>query len=260
MSAVLLCCHLGQAVAVEKPAGFIWVSDSLTSPNRPVTIDAVLTASGDRNGTVSGEPLELVVDGKTAATVATGADGRAQFRYTPTSRGNKSVTVRTGDQARISASATATVASWERRTPLLIVEVAAIRADQAGPEPNSDAAEELGKLTQFYYNVIYVEVDAGGGDRLRTTDRTRRWLSEHKFPSGHVLTLASGEGVLGGKIDELRAAGWTTLKIGVGRTKPFAEAFLQRRLDVVLVPEPAKGEVPRKARVAKDWKDVRKKL
>jgi hypothetical protein len=46
----------------------------------------------------------------------------------------------------------------------------------------------------------------------------------------------------------------------VGRTKAFAEAFLQRRLDAVMVPEPAKGEVPRKAKVAKEWKDVRKKM
>jgi len=53
-------------------------------------------------------------------------------------------------------------------------------------------------------------------------------------------------------------AGWKTLKIGVGRTKAFAETFLQRRLDAVMVPEPAKGEAPRKAKVAKGWKDVRK--
>jgi len=28
----------------------------------------------------------------------------------------------------------------------------------------------------------------------------------------------------------------------------------------VMVPEPAKGEIPRKAKVAKEWKDVRKKM
>jgi hypothetical protein len=65
---------------------------------------------------------------------------------------------------------------------------------------------------------------------------------------------------LGAKIDEFHAAGWKTIKTGVGRSKAFAEAFLQRRLDAIMVPEPTKGEVPRKARVAKNWKDVRKKL
>jgi hypothetical protein len=58
----------------------------------------------------------------------------------------------------------------------------------------------------------------------------------------------------------LHAAGWTTVKIGIGRTKTFAEAFLQRRLEAVIVPEPKKGAAPRKAKVAKDWKEVRKKL
>jgi hypothetical protein len=65
---------------------------------------------------------------------------------------------------------------------------------------------------------------------------------------------------LGAKIDELHAAGWRTVKVGVGRSKAFVESFVQRRLDAIMVPEPPKGEVPRKAKVAKDWKDVRKKL
>ena len=72
--------------------------------------------------------------------------------------------------------------------------------------------------------------------------------------------LPSDPAALGAKLDEMHAAWWTTLKIGVGRTKAFAEAFLQRRLDAVMVPEPAKGEAPRKAKVAKEWKEVRKKL
>lgn len=50
------------------------------------------------------------------------------------------------------------------------------------------------------------------------------------------------------------------MKAGIGRTKLFAETLLQHRVDVVLVPEPPKGDLPRKAKAAKDWKDVRKKL
>jgi len=58
----------------------------------------------------------------------------------------------------------------------------------------------------------------------------------------------------------MHLAGWTQLKTGIGRTKVFAESFLQRRLEAVMVPEPAKGEAPRKAKVAKEWKEVRKKM
>ena len=124
-----------------------------------------------------------------------------------------------------------------------------------------DAAEELGKLTQFYYNVLYVVTHnkaAGTNDQVNA--QARQWLKEQKFPVGHIVVLPSNPEAFGAKLDELHAAGWTTLKIGVGRTKAFAEAFLQRRLDAVMVPEPAKGEAPRKAKVAKEWKDVRKKM
>jgi hypothetical protein len=123
-----------------------------------------------------------------------------------------------------------------------------------------DAAEELGKLTQFYYRVVYIVASPAGGDGFHTSAQARQWLKVHKFPTGYVLVLPPGENALGMKIDELHAAGWKTIKIGIGRTRAFAEAFLQRRLEAVIVPEPAKGEAPRKAKVAKEWKDVRKKL
>jgi hypothetical protein len=61
-------------------------------------------------------------------------------------------------------------------------------------------------------------------------------------------------------LDELKKEGWTAMKDGIGRTPAFAAVLLERRMEPVLVPEPAKGEVSRKAKTAKDWKDVRKKL
>ena len=94
----------------------------------------------------------------------------------------------------------------------------------------------------------------------QVNSQARQWLKEQNFPVGHIVVLPSSPEAFGAKLDELHAAGWTTLKIGVGRTKAFAEAFLQRRLDAVMVPEPAKGEAPRKAKVAKEWKDVRKRM
>ncbi|MEK9141907.1 MAG: hypothetical protein AAB308_12720, partial [Nitrospirota bacterium] len=116
------------------------------------------------------------------------------------------------------------------------------------------------KLTQFYYRVIYVVTLPVGGDGFQKSAEARDWLKRHKLPTGYVLALPADANALGAKIDEFHAAGWKTIKTGVGRSKAFAEAFLQRRLDAILVPEPTKGEVPRKAKVAKNWKDVRKKL
>ncbi len=169
----------------------------------------------------------------------------------------------------------ANLAVWERRSPIMAVEMAALMEDPigqgptvtwpgkeaAGRRPMPDAAEELGKLTQFYYNLLYVVTqDKAAGTKDQVNAQARQWLRDQKFPVGHILVLPSSPEAFGAKLDELHAAGWKTLKIGVGRSKVFAEAFLQRRLEAVIVPEPAKGEAPRKAKVAKEWKDVRKKL
>jgi len=102
--------------------------------------------------------------------------------------------------------------------------------------------------------------DKAMGPTDQVNAQARQWLKDQKFPVGHILVLPSDTEALGAKLDEMHAAGWKTLKIGVGRTKAFAEAFLQRRLEAVMVPEPAKGDAPRKAKVAKEWNEVRKKL
>jgi hypothetical protein len=99
-----------------------------------------------------------------------------------------------------------------------------------------------------------------GADGFAISTETRTWLETHKFPRGLVLTLPAGEEALGTKIDELHEAGWKTIKTGIGRSKAFVETFLRRRLEAIVIPEPSKGDVPRKAKVAKDWKEVRKKL
>jgi hypothetical protein len=263
--------------AAEKIPGTLTVHDSLTSPNQPATIEAtlvgknLLTESG-----LGGEPIELLIAGNVVATAMTGGDGRAFLSYTPKAKGAVPFTVRVGITPRVAvAEAGANLAVWERRNPIMAVEMVALMEDAAGQgltviwpgkeaegrRPMPDAANELGKLTQFYYNVLYVVTrDKTMGTNDQVNVQARQWLKDQKFPVGHILVLPSDPEAFGAKLDELHAAGWKTLKIGVGRTKAFAEAFLQRRLDAVMVPEPAKGEAPRKAKVAKEWKEVRKKM
>ena len=86
----------------------------------------------------------------------------------------------------------------------------------------------------------------------------RQWLTSHKFPPGFVAV--PGTGGLSATLDALKNDGWTTMKSGIGRTRAFADMLLQHRMEVVVVPELPKGELPRKAKAAKDWKEVRKKL
>ncbi|NOT23923.1 MAG: hypothetical protein HOP22_14545 [Nitrospiraceae bacterium] len=263
--------------AAEKVPATLTVHDSLTAPNQSVAIEATLTRAGlPTEAGLGGESMELLIAGNVVATAMTGADGRAVLSYTPKARGVVPFTVRVGAVSKFdSAEVGANLAVWERRSPIMAIEMAALMQDAvgAGPtvtvpgneaegrHPMPDAAEELGKLTQFYYNLLYVVVlEKGVDDRDQANGQTRRWLKDRKFPVGHILVLPSDPEALGRRLDELHASGWKQLKIGVGRTKAFAETFLQRRLEAVMVPEPAKGDAPRKAKVAREWKEVRKKM
>ena len=261
--------------AAEKTSAAILVKDALTSPNQPATVEAKLTSKGLlTSNPLGGEPLELVVGGKVVSTAMTGGDGKAFLTYTPKAQGLVPIQVRVGNSPRVSSTeGQANLAIWEKRQPILMIELSALIEEPMpsripsigmGPEserkPMPEATEELGKLTQFYYRVIYVVTWPARADRFQAMAEARDWLKTHKFPAGYVLMLPPDTDAIGTKIDELHAAGWKTVKTGIGRSKTFAEAFLQRRLQAVIVPEPMKGDVPRKAKTAKDWREVRKKL
>ncbi|HET6678753.1 MAG TPA: hypothetical protein VFH05_10810 [Nitrospira sp.] len=261
---------------MEKITPTVLVKDSLSAPHQQTTIEAKLFAKGLlKDSPLGGEPVELLVKGIVSATAMTGGDGRAFLSFIPKGKDILPIQVRTGSSPRVSSGeGEAHLVVWERRTPILIVELTALMEDvhaetpvsrlvpRIDPEarPIADAADELGKLTQFYYGVIYVVTVPAGADVFVTSVEARTWLSTHKFPRGFVLALSGGEDALGAKIDELHQAGWKSAKTGIGRSKAFAETFLKRRLEAIIVPEPPVGEVPRKGKVAKDWKDVRKKL
>lgn len=271
---IFISAHLCEA-AERKIVAAIQVKDALTVPDQPVAIEAKIDITGAvRNVGLGGELLELVVDGKVAATATTGADGRASFTYSTKTLGVLPVQVRFGASTRVlPATGEANLVVWERRNPILAIDMASlietVHADASipatGPQKNPeqkpipDAAAEIGNLTQFYYKVIYI-VPSTGSDGFQARTQARAWLKTHQFPSGYILVLPPGNEALGTKIDELRASGWTSIKVGIGRTKVFAEAFLQRRIDAVIVPEPPKSEIPRKAKTAKEWKEIRKKL
>jgi hypothetical protein len=269
-------CGGGAVQAADKVSVTVLVKDSLAAPRQEAAIEAKVMAKGLlHDAPVGGEPLELVVNGTVAATGMSGGDGRARLSWTTTGKSVIPIQVRIGASPRVSpALGEGNLIVWERRTPVLVVELASLMEEAAAnaplpglvpgipqePKPMADAADELAKLSQFYYGIMYVASMPAGADGFVTSHHARSWLATHKFPRGFVLALPSGEDALGAKIDELHEAGWKTIKTGIGRSKAFVETFLRRRLEAILVPEPSKGEAPRKAKVAKDWKDVRKKL
>lgn len=276
-SLAIVLCPLGTARAAGTVPATLLVADSLSLPNQTVMVEARLTSRGPAAPAgLGGEPLELLVYGKVVATAVTGEDGTARLPFMPKAQGVIPVQVRVGESERVAPTqGLGHLAIWERRNPIVAVELAALMdaplakhaasdaRSKSEPDgtPMPDAVDELGKLTQFYYRVMYVVPSASfGGDRFQASESSREWLKLHKFPTGYILVLPEGEQAFGAMIDALHADGWKTVKTGIGRTKAFAEAFLQRRLDAVMVPEPAKADRPRKAKIAKEWKEIRKKL
>jgi hypothetical protein len=262
---------LGEAASAEKTAPKLAVPDILAVPGKAVKLEAWL---GEATLVIprglGGEQLEFTVAGKKVGTAMTGADGKAFLEFTPHMRGNLPIAVKGFESTRIqSAEATGTLFSWERRRPIVLVEVAALvdeKRSAAPPgvtlfpspaEPVPDAAEELKRLTDFYYNAIYIS----RGDSIGSAglERLRDWLRRHRFPAGFGVVIGPKETELGEKIDEWRTQGWDHLKAGIGRTPVFAEVLVGHRLDVVIVTEPDGATLPRKAQVAKSWKEVRKK-
>ena len=260
----------------ERVEATLLVKDSLVAPGQTATVEAKLIARGLlRNAALGGEPVDLLVGDTVVATAMTGGDGTAFLSYKPKGQGIKPVRVRVGESPRVtSVEGVANVLVWERRSPILAVEMTALFEEPSSHtvfpglfskaasewKPMPEAAEELDKLTRFYYRPMYIVSSPSVGDGFEASAEVRDWLKAHRFPGGYVFVLPPGEDAMGKKIDEMHEAGWKSLKVGIGRSRAFAEAFVERRLDVVIVSEPSKGEMPRRAKVAKKWNEVRKKL
>jgi hypothetical protein len=268
----------GWAGAAERIAGQLSVRDALTVPGRAVRLEARLVRKGlFGEAGLGGEQLEFLIGDKRAGTAMTGGDGRAFLEYTPRMRGTQVLTVRLVSKKRIeSPDATATLACWERRRPILLVDLAALIEEpgppaiptpslplklghQERPAPMHDAAVELKRLTDYFFNVIYLVQSGDEEDSVR--DEAREWLKRHGLPIGLLMVVKPGRAFLGEFIDSLRREGWGNLKAGIGRTRDFAEVLVDRRLQAVILPASTKDEdLPRKARAVKDWKEVRRLL
>ena len=275
---------MGQVLTAGKPPEAanratvdVWVSDTLARSNRSVRIESRVVETGILGAQgVGGERVALWVDHVQVATGLTGGDGRAYFEYQPRRIGLFPMKVVVAESPRVGeAVGTGTLAVWERRRSILLVESRVLldpespgpasglsgfgfSTDMTAMTPNPNAAEELGRLSQFYYNLIYlVPIDGDGGARLGAL---RTWLTTHRFPPGVVLPVSHTTAGLEELIIRLKAAGWDNLKAGVGRTPMFAQALVAQRLTVAVVADESRETYPRRARRAKDWKTARKYL
>jgi len=280
----ILNCSLGVSetvLAAAKLSGTLTIRDALAMPGRPVRIEARLVHSALFAQTgLGGEQLEFFAGERRIGQAMTGGDGRAFLEWTPRMRGNHAVTVKVAPGQRVeSVPASAIVACWERRRPILLVEIGALAEEtkspvvplprspasvgrQEDPEPARDAVAVLKQLSQFFYNVIYLSHgETGPGSSMGDTGDVREWLRRHEFPPGLSLTVKAGKTALEEQLDELKAEGWDNVQAGVGRTVEFAEVLLAHRVKVVILEGANQlDKLPKKAQAVKDWKEVRKKL
>lgn len=265
-----------QAEAADKAQGQLSVRDTLTAPGRQARVEARLVHTGLGQLGMGGEPLELLVGAEKSVRAMTGGDGRAVFETVCRMRGTYPITVRVAGSPRVeSPAATGTLACWERRRPILLVDLAALAEEPtrpfgmppglslplggAPPEPIPEAAEELKRLTDYFYNVIYLSWAPRQGWNGETEVRT--WLQHAQFPVGLLMTVGPGEAGLRELLDRLKADGWDNVKVGIGRTREFAETLVAYRIGTVIIPASSRDEeVPKKAHVVKNWREIRKKL
>ena len=259
--------------AAEKAQPLVEVSDILTKPREPVRLQARVYEEGllGRELGLGGETVDFLVDKQMVGSTMTGGDGRAFLEYAPPLRGNFTVTVRVTESPRVlGAEGKGLLASWERKKPILLVDLLAVMQESSTPElplpsfsmtnvlgeAEKDAPPELEKLGRFYYNLVYL-FRSDGGD----TKPVREWIRTNQFPSGFPINIPSGRQALEEFIAQMEKDGWANVTAGIGRTTEFAEVLVEHRLKAVILHDPEDNDgYPRRAVLVESWKKVRKHL
>jgi len=272
IAALFLLSFLASSVllaADEKVSGRLIVEDVLARPSTPVMLQARLVQDGPGGATgVGGETIEFVVQGQRVGTTLTDKDGHASLEFKTHMRGNQKIVAKVESSAKVTAKpGIGNFASWERRKPILLVDVVTLLKSEEGAvfsafntaklgEPDVDAPYELTKLGEFYYNIIYV-LRGNEGD----VERLRDWLKAANFPPGITREVQSGSAQLLAFIEQLKEGGWDHVEAGIGQTKGFADTLVKNRIKAVIFPDPSKNEkFPRRAKIVSTWKEVRKHL
>ena len=258
----------------DQVTGQLIVEDILARPGTPAMLKARLVQNGLLGLTgLGGETITFVVQGQRAGTALTGGDGRAFLEFKTHMRGNQQIVAKVELSPRVKGvTGLGNFASWERRRPILFVDVRTLRKAEApgvvslpvlpllNPiklgQPDEDAPRELMKLGEFYYNIVYLF----RGDR-KTVESLRDWLTTAQFPSGITRAIQPGPAALLAFIKRLEDGGWDHVQAGIGQTQGFAETLVKRRIKAVIFADPAKHDTfPRRTKIVSTWKEVRKHL
>ncbi|MEC4674207.1 MAG: hypothetical protein VST68_08455 [Nitrospirota bacterium] len=251
------------------------VEDVMIHPGKPAMLEARLVQDGPSGEKgLAGETIRFQVQGQKARGTVTGEDGRATLEYTTPMRGNQVIKGIVEPSANVQqVEGIGNFASWERRRPLLFVDLETVfnphdtlqalgssasfvQTMDALGDPEEHAPSELTKLGLYYYNIIYLyRGEAGHRDAIRV------WLQDHHFPPGITKVVEPGAGPLLEFITSIKAQGWDTIEAGIGLTKEFAEVLVKNRIStVILRPAPSDEKFPRRTKFVTTWKKIRRYL
>lgn len=260
----------------DKVQPTVRVTDVLTNPGELIQLQARVFSESllGREIGLGGETLEFLVERQIVGTTMTGGDGRAFLEYAPRMRGNFTVTVRVPESPRVlSAEGKGLLASWERKKPILLIDLVSVMQEVSNPEvslpsfpinftptdlgeADNDAPKELEKLGRFYYNLIYLFRSEAGDKKT-----LQEWIQTHQLPLGFSKIIPSGPQALEELIVQLEKDGWANVTGGIGRTPEFAEVLVEHRLKAVILHDPEDKEgFPRRAILVNSWNRVRKHL
>ena len=269
----LLMTAMGLNISLAQAAD-LSVTDGLTSPGKRIQLQARLT-NPEAEGEIGlpDQTLEFFVHGRTVGQANTDAQGWARLDFAPTMRGNLPIIVKVVTPSKAEAiEGKGVLLSWERRRPILLIDLAVVVAGELVTDPppaelyqdpglmlgdaHPAAAAELGKLAEFYYNLVYLDLSGRGH-----LEDIQDWLRDHQFPPGMIRILPQTSTALTELIHDLKTEGWEKVSGGIGRTADFAEVLVQNRLQTVILPLPqTQGRFPRRAIVLNDWSRVRRHL
>jgi hypothetical protein len=274
VSLAALCGVLSTGVGSEERAIELYVTDALTFPSRPVQLQARLTEhrpEGDQG--IPEEPVEFFLQGRALGKATTDSQGWARLEFAPQMRGNLELRVRWATAAKAEVvEGRGVLLSWERRRPILLIDLAVLVEGELDPEPpppelfpdpglilgepHAAAPAELSKLSKFYYNLVYV--DQTGKGRL---EAIQSWLRKQQFPPGMIRLLPQTTTSLHDLLLALKEEGWENISGGIGQTADFADVLVKNRLDAIILPRPDTEErFPRRAIILNDWSRVRRHL
>ena len=271
------CSLFSSVVGSQNRSVELYVTDALTFPSKPVSLQARLTEhrpDGDQG--LPKEPVEFFLQGRSLGQVSTDSEGWARLEFAPKMRGNLSLQAKWATPAKADVvEGRGVLLSWERRRPILLIDLAVLvegKLETKDPppelsdlipnpglilgQPSAAAPAELHKLAKFYYNLVYI--DRTGEGRL---EAIQNWLRTQEFPPGMIRVLPAQDLALPDLLKSLKEEGWENVSGGIGRTADFAEVLGKNRLQTIILPLPDNEErFPRRAIILNDWSRVRRHL